>query len=472
MDGRHAPDRREALDVFNPATGKPVGAIARGNAAAVDEAVRSADKAFRQPSWRRAPLADRGRLLMKVADIIKARADELAKIESLDVGKPITQASADVRTAARYFEYFAGMADKVHGEYIPIRWGAVDIAQRQPYGVSAQIIPWNFPLAMGARGIAPSLAAGNAIVAKPSELASQSILRLAEIITEAGAPPGLFNVVTGLGVEAGAALAEHPLVQHITFTGSVATGESIMRAAAVGSRPVALELGGKSPAVVFHDADLGAAAAMIVNSFTYNAGQTCNACTRLLVDRRVAEDLLARVRKLLDAMTMGDPMDDPRLGPLISAPQRGRVERFLQSAKESGADISMHCALPDAPTLRDGYFLRPAVVSHVAPDHPAHQDEVFGPVLAVAQFSDDDEAVALANGTRYGLVASVWTRDVARAMSVSQQIDAGQVYINGWGTGGSVEVPFGGYKASGVGREKGLEGLLHYTQVRTITIHH
>jgi acyl-CoA reductase-like NAD-dependent aldehyde dehydrogenase len=472
VDGRRASDGGATLDVVDPATGAPFGAIVRGGPQEVDRAVRSAHATFASDAWRRMPAADRGRILARIAESLRAHEEELARLEARDVGKPVTQARNDVRGTARYFEYYGGMADKVGGETIPVRWGALDLTVREPYGVAAQIIPWNFPLLMGGRGIAPALAAGNCVVAKPAEDASLGILRLAELAAEAGLPAGAFNVVTGLGSEAGAALVRHPLVRHVTFTGSVATGKAIMQMAAEGIKPVALELGGKSPNIVFADADLAAAAELVVRASLYNAGQVCNGCPRLLVARAVRDALVDAVAQKYAAMRLGDPLDDPDLGPLNSARHRDKVENAIAAAGREGATVERYAAAPADARLAGGFFARPAIVTGVSAQHRVFHEEIFGPVLTVTVFDDVDEAIALANATEYGLNAGVFTRDLNTAMVVAQRLEAGQVYINGWGTGGGVEVPFGGYKHSGFGREKGFAGLLHYTQVKSITAHY
>jgi acyl-CoA reductase-like NAD-dependent aldehyde dehydrogenase len=383
----------------------------------------------------------------------------------------LTQARADVRTTARYFEYYGGMADKIGGETIPVRWGALDLTVREPYGVSGQIVPWNFPLMMGGRGIAPALAAGNCVVAKPAEDASLGIMRLAELAADAGLPAGAFNVVTGLGPEAGAALVRHPLVRHVTFTGSVATGTAIMQMAAEGIKPVALELGGKSPNIVFADADLRVAAETVARSILYNAGQVCNGGPRLLVARAIRDDLLERLAKTFAGVRLGDPLDDPDLGPLNSRRHRDKVEAAIVAAEREGVEVRRFAARPAGARYAEGFFTQPTLLGGVTATQRVFHDEIFGPVLAVTAFDDVDEAIALANATDYGLNAGVFTRDLTTAVSVAQRLDAGQVYVNGWGTGGGVEVPFGGYKKSGFGREKGFEGLLHYTQVKSITMH-
>lgn len=467
--GREAPGGSRRLSVICPATGAELGTLARSGCEEIDEAVQAAQRAFETPGWRRMAHADRGRVLLRLATVIREHEEELAVLESLDVGKPISQARNDVRTSARYFEYYGTLADKAFGSVIPVRWGAIDFTMREPYGVVAQIIPWNFPLMMGSRGIAPALAAGNCVVAKPAEDASLTILRLAELAIEAGFPAGALNVVTGYGAEAGDALVRHPLVRHITFTGSVATGTAVMQAAAEGVRPVALELGGKSPNLVFPDADLDAAATSIARSILVNAGQTCNACTRLLVHDHVHDALMERLRAHLAAVRLGHPLADADLGPVISDRQRQRIRGHLDAAAEDGVVATAYGRMPDEPELAGGFYMRPVLLENVAPEHRAFHEEIFGPALAITRFGNDEQAAQLANATNYGLVAGVWTQNVSRAMLLSQTLQAGQVYINGWGTGGSVEVPFGGYKQSGFGREKGVEGLLSYTQLKSIT---
>jgi aldehyde dehydrogenase (NAD+) len=310
------------------------------------------------------------------------------------------------------------------------------------------------------------------VVAKPAEDASQSLLKLAELAIEAGFPPGALNIVTGLGGEAGAALTAHPLVRHITFTGSVATGKQVMRAAADRIVPVNLELGGKSPVIVFDDATLDSAASTILRGFTVNAGQTCNACTRLLVHRGVRDAVLDRLAEALGRMRLGHPLGSPDMGPLISETQRHRVQAHLRAAKDAGLSVREFGTVDDKDDLRGGFFVRPALVDGVGPDHAIFHDEVFGPCLSVTTFDEESQAVQLANATQYGLVAAVWTKDVARAMRLAHEIEAGQVYINGFGTGGSVEVPFGGMKSSGIGREKGIEGYINYTLTKSVTAHY
>jgi aldehyde dehydrogenase (NAD+) len=471
IDGRRAFDGGPTLDVIDPASGARVGEIVRGETVDVDRAVQSAHATFASAAWRRMPPADRGRILVNVATTIRAHEDELATLEARDVGKPRAQARADVRSTARYFEYYGGMADKIGGETIPVRWGALDLTVREPYGVSGQIIPWNFPLLMGARGIAPALAAGNCVVAKPAEDASLSILRLAELAFTAGLLAGAFNVVTGLGAEAGAGLVRHPLVRHVTFTGSVATGRAIMKMAAESIKPVALELGGKSPNIVFADADLALASDVVLRSSTWNTGQVCNGAPRLLVARAVHDELVERLANKYASLRIGDPLDDPDMGPLNSARHRDKVEGAIAAAAAEGATVMRYATMPSDTRFANGFFTRPALMTGVDTTHRVFHEEIFGPALTVTPFDDVEEAIALANATEYGLNTGILTRSMDTAIAVAQRIEAGQIYINGWGTGGAVEVPFGGYKQSGFGREKGVEGLLHYTQIKSITAH-
>ena len=472
IDGRLVNDGSfETFEKPDPATGRPLAKLVRGREREVSMAVESAHAAFRKDSWRQLPAAARGKMLVKFSEVLIAHLEELAILEARDVGKPISQARNDIRGAARYFEYYGGMADKILGSTIPVRPGALDFTVRQPYGVSAQIIPWNYPMLMAARGIAPSLAAGNCVVAKPAEDASLSLLRLPALSVEAGLPPGVLNVVTGLGGEAGAALVRHPMVAHVTFTGSVATGTRVMQMAAEGVKPVALELGGKSPNIVFSDANLDIAVSAVMRGIIHNAGQTCNSSPRLLVHRKLHDPLLEKLRALFAAVTLGKPLDDPAMGPLNSKRQLEKVADYLKFAADDGGMVESFGTLPGDPDLRGGFFVRPAIITGVQPGHRVFCEEIFGPVLSVTVFDDVEQAVELANGTAYGLNAGIFTQDISLALSIAQRVDAGQIYINGYGTGGAVEVPFGGFKKSGFSREKGFEGLLHYTQLKSITVH-
>ena len=452
----------------DPSTGEVLTEVALGGAADVDEAVTGARVAQRQ--WRREAPARRAAILDAVADGLLARTDELADLESADVGKPISQARADVVAAAAYFRFYAGLADKILGTSIPVGPGRQAYTVREPVGVSAHIVPWNYPLQLSSRGIAPALACGNAVVVKPAAEAGLSVVAIAEIATAAGVPAGVFNVVTGDG-GTGAAITAHDGVDHVTFTGSVSTGSAVMRSAADNVVPVTLELGGKSPMIVFADADLEAAAATTASVIVQNAGQTCSAASRLLVQDSVREKFLAMVQERLAAVRVGPGRDDPAMGPVISARQRDQVEQAVQAAVDSGATVLTGGERGCPAGLEGGFFYRPTLLAGVDPHDPIAQQEVFGPVLAALPFVDADEAIEIANGTPYGLVSGVWTTNLRTAHSLAQELECGQVFINGYGAGGGVALPFGGRGKSGFGREKGLEALHNYTATKNVMIH-
>jgi acyl-CoA reductase-like NAD-dependent aldehyde dehydrogenase len=458
------------FETRDPATGTVLAAVPRGEAPDVDRAVAAARRAFESGPWPAATPAERGRILHRISAGIRAKADELARLETLDTGKPLRQARADVEVAARYFEFYAGAADKLLGQVIPLGPGFLDYSLREPWGVCAQIIPWNYPIQIAARGIAPALAAGNCVVSKPAEETPLTALRLGAIVLEAGLPAGVLNIVTGYGEEAGAALAAHPDIDHLAFTGSVEVGTLVMQAAAKNIVPVNLELGGKSPNIVFADTDPAAAVPVVVNSIIQNAGQTCSAGSRMLVQRLVHDEWVERVSARMREVKIGPGLEDPELGPLISEGQLNRVMGYLDVAKREGAEVVTGGARPGDPKLAKGFFVEPTLVDRVKPEMRIAREEVFGPVLAVLPFDDVEEAAALANATEYGLVAAIWTRDLSRAHSLARQLKVGQVYVNTYGAGGGVEFPFGGYKKSGFGREKGLEALLTYTQVKNVCV--
>ncbi|MCC0032500.1 MAG: aldehyde dehydrogenase family protein, partial [Brucellaceae bacterium] len=381
------------------------------------------------------------------------------------------QGKADVVATKRYYEFYGGAADKIHGDTIPFLDGYTALTMREPHGVVAGIIPWNYPLQILARVAGAALAMGNTLVVKPAEDASLTAIRIAELALEAGFPDGVFNVVTGYGAEAGAALSAHPGVDYVTFTGSTLTGTRIQQAAAVNNRGVTMELGGKSPQIVFADADLDAALPVLVNAIIQNGGQTCSAGSRILIERsvyaRVAEALAARFAQLV----AGPHTADLDLGPMINAKQRDRVEGYIAAAQEAGIPILARGTIhQDAPA--EGFYAAPALFGSVDPDAALAKEEVFGPVLSLLAFEDEADAVRLANGTDYGLVAGVWTRDGSRQHRVARRVRAGQVYINGYGAGGGIELPFGGFKKSGHGREKGFEALYDMSATKTIVFNH
>jgi len=456
------------LPLVDPSTGVEIGSIARGGKAEIDAAVAAAETAM-SGEWGRMTATERGRVLMRLSALIGENVDRLAHIEATDVGKPLKQARADAVALARYMEFYGGAADKVMGETIPYLSGYTVYTLREPYGVTAHIVPWNYPMQIIGRSVGAALAMGNAAVLKPAEEACLTALAFADLARQAGLPDGALNVVPGLGEEAGAALAAHPGIGHLSFTGSVPVGTLVQKAAAENVVPVTLELGGKSPQLVFDDADLDAALPYLVNAGIQNAGQTCSASSRILVHRRVYDDVRDMMGERYRALWVGPAVEDLDVGPLISARQKETVEAFLTSA--AGLDHAGNGRLVDeAPDA--GNYVLPTLLAGVPPDHKLAQDEIFGPVQVLIPFEDEDQAVAIANGTDFGLVAGIWTRDGARQMRVARALKSGQVFINNYGAGGGVELPFGGYGKSGHGREKGFEALYGFSQLKTVAALH
>lgn len=453
---------------INPATLKEIAEFPRGEVEDVNQAVIAARDAFESSEWREMVYADRGRLLLKLSNLIKENKDELSKLETEDMGKPISQSKADVDVAARYFEYFAGVADKILGETIPINTSILDYTLREPVGVTAHIVPWNYPLQMTARSLAPALAAGNTAVIKPAEDTSITALRLAELIQEAGFPKGVVNVVTGYGHEAGSALSSNANIDHITFTGSVPTGSTVMKSAAENIKPLTLELGGKSPNIVFADANLEDSAQWVVKSLIQNAGQTCSAGTRLIVESKVKKELLNKINEIMDDLTIGPGVEDHDLGPIVSEKQIKNLEKYMIVAKEEGCSILRGGKRIDG--LSSNLFFEPTIIEPPSEKSRVVQEELFGPVVTVLTFDTKEEALSLANSTEYGLVTGIWTKNIDKALWLAHRVRSGQVFINNYGAAGGVEMPFGGQGKSGFGREKGLESLMYYTQVKNIAI--
>ena len=454
------------IEVIDPSTNKPIASIARGNAQDVDAAVSAAQSAL-AGEWGAMTALDRGRILIKIGVAVLNHVEDLAKIEAFDVGKPLTQARADATALARYMEFYGSAADKVTGETIPYLDEYTVYTLREPHGVTGHIVPWNYPMQIVGRSVGAALAMGNACVLKPAEEACLTALAFAAIAQKAGLPAGALNVVTGLGSEAGAALSSHTGIQHISFTGSVRTGQLIQAAAAQNVVPVTLELGGKSPQLVFDDADLDRALPFLVNAGIQNAGQTCSASSRILVQRGVYDAVCSRMAKAYSELKVGPAVDDLALGPLISARQKEIVARFINR----GSDLNI-AAQGNIVSQEGGFYVRPTLFRDVPPNHPLAQDEIFGPVQVIIPFDTELEALEIANNTEYGLVASIWTQDGGRQMRLAKKLKSGQVFINNYGAGGGVELPFGGVGKSGHGREKGFEALYGFSSLKTVAAWH
>jgi len=465
-----APTGGDTVEMIAPSSGEAFATIARGGAADIDAAV-SAARAAVDGAWGRLPAVERGRLLVRLGRKILEHHEELAEIEALDAGKPMKLARSDVAAAARYFEFYGGAADKIHGETIPFMSGYQVMILREPRGVTGHIIPWNYPAQMFGRTLGASLAAGNAAVLKPAEEACLSCLRMTELAAEVGFPAGAINVVTGIGEEAGAALSAHPGIDFLSFTGSPEVGTLVQRAAAANHVPCVLELGGKSPQIVFGDADLARAVETITAAIVQNTGQTCSAGSRVLVERSHHDRIVGALAQRFRELSAGPHDREVDCGPVISAAQLGRVEGFIARARASGIPVLAEGRIAEGAPA-GGYYVAPTLFGPVPREHELACEEVFGPVLSVLPFDDEADAIRLANGTDYGLIAGVWTDSGARQMRLAKAVRAGQVYVNGFGAGGGIELPFGGSKRSGHGREKGLEALREYTVAKTVVIHH
>ena len=459
------------LPVIAPAEGVVFAAIAAGGPQDIDRAVAAARAALEEGAWGRLTALERGRLLGRLAQGIAENAEELILLEARDTGKPLTQARNDIAAAARYFEYYGAAADKAHGETIPFLNGFLAFTERVPHGVTGHIIPWNYPAQMFGRTVAPALAMGNSCVVKPAEDACLTPLRMAELAVEAGFPAGALNVVPGLGEEAGAALAAHRGIDFISFTGSPEVGAFIQRAAADNHIGCTLELGGKSPHLVFADANLDIAVPIIARSMVQNAGQTCSAGSRVLIEKSIFDKVAARLAEQFSQFVAGTPEMDRELGPVINEKQKARIEGFFARAERDGVPLVAEGSIaPGVPAL--AFFVAPRIYGPAPRGHELSCDEVFGPVLTLLTFEDEADAVKLANATDYGLMAAVWSADGSRALRVARRIKAGQVYVNAFGAGGGIELPFGGMKKSGHGREKGFAALHDMSQLRTTIIKH
>ncbi|WP_431027666.1 aldehyde dehydrogenase family protein [Lysinibacillus sp. LZ02] len=458
----------QLIDVYNPSTGEPMAQIINARDVHVEEAVHAARQAFESREWRNIKPYERGQLLTALAAYIREHAEELSLLECKDVGKPLAQAQADIEAAARYFEFYGGAADKVMGDTIPIEDGILNAVVLEPVGVTVHIVPWNYPIQITSRSVAAAIATGNVVIVKSAEDTPLTTHAITQWLADK-LPPGVFQHVTGYGREVGALLTSHPHINHITFTGSVPTGIAVMKAAAENVVPVTLELGGKSPNIVFADAPFEQAVEGVVRAIIQNAGQTCSAGARLLVEASVKEAFLQQLVKCFEAIRIGPGEADVDMGPLLNENQYVKIATLLKEAQKDGYVITGGETL-QIKGFEKGYYVQPTILDGLTHHHPFAQEEIFGPILTVFTFETVEEAIELANSTQYGLVAGVWSENVNTAHYVASRLQAGQVFINNYGAAGGIQMPFGGYKKSGIGREKGLVALRNYTQMKNIAI--
>lgn len=454
---------------YDPATGQVSATFALADEGQADEAVAAARSSLEAGVWSRLRPLERGRVMHRIGEGLMARRDEIARGLTIDSGKPLRDSYWEVDCSARFFEFYGGFCDKVQGTSVPLGPGWMDWTLREPIGVSAHIVPWNYPLQVAVRGIAPALAAGCSVVVKPSVETPGALVDLMRVCVAAGLPAGVINVVTGHGGTVGDHIARHRGVDQITFTGSVAAGIKVIQSAATHTIPTTMELGGKSPQLLFADADLERALPTIAAGMYTHAGQVCNAGTRLLVEASVHDEVVERLHDLTRRMRLGHGLDDPDMGPLVSAAQKETVSEYLAIAAGEGTVLE-GARLPEEERLAGGYFVRPTIVTGLDPSARTCQEEIFGPVLAVVPFDNADHALRLANDSDFGLVAGVFTGSIDVAMRMAERLQAGQVWVNAFGVGLDVEFPFGGYKRSGFGREKGLESISAYLQVKNVCV--
>jgi aldehyde dehydrogenase (NAD+) len=456
--------------LFNPATGQVLAHVPKGDSEDVRAAVDAAEKAFQNPEWRFMDPSKRGRLLVKVAQTLRERLSEFAKLETLNNGKPLGQAKGDIAMAARHFEYFAGLADKIQGSTIPVHGNRLDFTEKDPLGVTAHVVPWNYPLVMAARSMAPALAAGNTVVAKPASFTPLTLLKFAELCKQAGVPDGVVNVITGGGDEVGGTLVRHPGVKLTALTGSVETGMQVMELAANNLSRVILELGGKNPQIVFADADLERAAAAVLSGIFTNAGQMCWAGSRLLVEAKIKEALLEKLVEGANGMKLGDGLrPETAMGPLVAESQRKRVSGYVEVGIGEGAKVAAGGVVPEDEELRSGYFYRPTILDGVTPDMRVCREEIFGPVLTVTTFEGREDAISKANDSDYGLWAGVWTKDLKRAHTVARELESGIVAVNEEPLT-FPQTPFGGFKNSGNASEQGMDAVSAYVRVKNVSV--
>ena len=469
IDGRFVPSLSgETLATLNPHDNSVIADVSMANHADVDRAVAAAKAAF--PKWSNMAGAERGRLLLKLADAIEANADRLARLESIDTGHPIRDTrNLDVPRTAATFRYFGGMADKFEGSVIPVEQGFLNYLTREPVGIVGQVVPWNFPLMFTSWKMAPALAAGNCVIMKPAELTPLSSLAIAELMAEVGFPPGVVNILPGLGHVAGQYIAEHPEIGKVAFTGSTAVGRKIVQASSGNLKKVQLELGGKGANVVFSDANIDAVVQGSAFGIFHNQGQACIAASRMIVHESVADEVLEKFVALARSIRIGDPLDpSTEMGPLTSRQHRDRVLSYVDIAREQGGRVLSGGKSPDNAALANGCYVEPTIVE-AKPTDRVSQEEVFGPFMSVTTFRTDEEALAIANGTEYGLGAGLWTRDLQRAHLIAREIHSGMVWVNCYKRV-SPGSPFGGVGASGYGREMGFEAMREYTQAKSVWI--
>lgn len=452
----------ETFDVFDPSTNEPIATVAEGSQDGIQQALSEAEAAL--PAWQEMDPSERGRVLRSAADAIRDRDEELARLETAETGRPLSESRLFINGASKYFDYYAGLTDKIEGESIPLGEGYLDYTRREPLGVTGQIIPWNVPSLLSLRGIAPALACGNGVVAKPAPEAPLTVLEMTRITNEAGLPDGVWNTVPGDGATTGAALTESERVDKVVFTGSAKTAKTVMESAADTLTPVSLETGGKSPSIIFPDADLDVAIEDTLKVFN-NSGQVCFATTRVFAHEDVYDEFAERIAVATDELTVGPGSENPDVGPLITREARDTAAAYVEDAVEDGGRLLAGGKIP----REEGNFYAPTVIDNVSDDAPISCEEVFGPVFTLHEFAEEDEVIRRANDTRYGLYATVWTENLSRAHQVAGEIEAGTVTINEFPVI-APQAPFGGYKESGLGREKGVQAIEEYTQIKNVIV--